>query len=330
MNKRQRVIQAVNHQQTETVPYQISLTKEAEEKVIDHVGNQEYLKTIGNHITGYQPGYFEEIKTDHFQDHFGVVWNRTVDKSIGIVEEYILQEKDLSDYKFPDPEEVVDREKMEKLEAEEEKFRSFMIGFSMFERAWSLLGMEQLLTDMLLNPDKVNKLFDEILEYNLKLIDIGIEYDIDAVYFGDDWGEQNSLIMGAKLWKKFIKPRMAKMYEKAKSGGNYIVQHSCGAVQELFPDLIDIGLDIFNTFQPEIMDPQEMKQKFGDKLTFYGGISTQQVLPFVKPQELREEIRRMISIVGENGGYILAPTHAIPKDVPVENILTFIDLAQNQ
>ena len=120
------------------------------------------------------------------------------------------------------------------------------------------------------------------------------------------------------------------MYARCKAAGKYVMQHSCGAVQELFPDLIDMGLDIFNTFQPEVMDVAFCKREYGRHLTFYGGISTQQVLPRVTPQELEPIIRRMIATIGVDGGYIVAPTHAIPRDVPPENIATFIRVVQSQ
>jgi len=108
------------------------------------------------------------------------------------------------------------------------------------------------------------------------------------------------------------------------------MQHSCGAIQELFPDLIDMGLDIFNTFQPEVIDVAFCKREYGQHLTFYGGISTQQVLPRVSPDELRHVINEMIALIGQDGGYIVAPTHSIPRDVPPENIVTFIETVQAQ
>ena len=120
------------------------------------------------------------------------------------------------------------------------------------------------------------------------------------------------------------------MYARAKQADKYVMQHSCGAIQELFPDLIDMGLDIFNTFQPEVMDVAFCKREYGHHLTFYGGISTQQVLPRVDPIGLRKVINEMIALVGKNGGYIVAPTHGIPRDVKPENIVAFIDAVQSQ
>jgi len=110
----------------------------------------------------------------------------------------------------------------------------------------------------------------------------------------------------------------------------YVAQHSCGDISEIFPDLIELGLDIYNTFQPEIYDVAEMKRLYGDKITFYGGISTQTLLPEAAPEEVKSEILRLMSILGKNGGYIVAPTHSMPNDIPTENILAFFEVVQNQ
>jgi len=136
--------------------------------------------------------------------------------------------------------------------------------------------------------------------------------------------------MGPRLWRRFIKPRMAAMFQKAKEVGKYVMLHSCGNISELFPDLIGKGLDIFNTFQPEVMDVDLIKREYGKDLTFYGGISTQRVLPFASPEEVKAVVREMIRRVGKDGGYIVAPTHAMPRDIPPQNVAAFIEAVQNQ
>jgi uroporphyrinogen decarboxylase len=120
------------------------------------------------------------------------------------------------------------------------------------------------------------------------------------------------------------------MYSYVKSKGMYVAQHSCGDIHEVFPYLIDAGLDIYNTFQPEIYNVVEMKKLYGKHITFYGGISTQRLLPFASSDEVRLETRKMMDLIGKGGGYIVAPTHAIPDDVPTENILAFLDVVKNQ
>jgi len=120
------------------------------------------------------------------------------------------------------------------------------------------------------------------------------------------------------------------MYEEVHKAGLPVFIHSCGDVKELFPELIELGVNVFNPFQPEVMDIFEMKRLYGDRLTFFGGISVQKLLPFGTPEEVRRETRRILKEIGRGGGYIASPSHAIPKDVPVENILALIETLQNQ
>jgi len=331
MNRRDRVLMALVHKQPDVTPWQLDLTLDAHAKMVAYYGDEQFLDSVGNHLAGVEDGFFEEIRPDFWQDGFGIVWNRTIDKDIGNVHEILLKEPSLEGYTFPEPDLERNARRYDRLVAEYgDCFRHAGVGFSMFERAWTLRGMENVLADMVLHPTFVDELMDRILEYNLKVIDHLLAWDVDCVRFGDDWGQQRGLIMGPKHWRRFIKPRVAVMYERVKSAGKYVMQHSCGDVDELFPDLIDMGLDIFNTFQPEVMDVQSIKKEFGEHLTFYGGISTQQVLPRVTPDELRCVMRHMMRTIGESGGYIVAPTHAIPRDVPAGNIATFIHVVHHQ
>ena len=328
---RERVLTALAHQQPDVTPWQIDLTIDAREKMAQYLRDPDFVAKIGNHLAGCEDGYFVEVRPDYWQDQFGIVWNRTIDKDIGNVDEILIKEPDLSGYRFPEPDLERDAQAAEQILTEHpDQFRFLGVGFSMFERAWTLRGMENLLADMILHPQFVDALLDKILEYNLKVIDYFVQYDVDCIRFGDDWGQQNGLIMGPRHWRRFIKPRVKAMYERVRAAGKYVMQHSCGAVQGLFPELIDMGLDIFNTFQPEVMDVQFCKREYGRHLTFYGGISTQQVLPRVGPDELVRVIRQMIETIGADGGYNVAPTHGIPRDVSAENIVTFIETVRSQ
>ena len=120
------------------------------------------------------------------------------------------------------------------------------------------------------------------------------------------------------------------MFEAVKSKGKFVSLHSCGDIHELFPDLIEIGLDVYQTFQPEIYDIREFKREYGKDLAVWGGISTQQLLPYATPEEVRRVTIETMKILGENGGYIAAPTHDVPGDVPPENIEVLIDVFKNQ
>ena len=164
---------------------------------------------------------------------------------------------------------------------------------------------------------------------NIAQVKEALQYDIDAVYFGDDWGKQSGLQMVPVLWTQFIKPRLQRMYKTVKDADKYVMIHSCGKVDELFDDLIDIGLDCFNPFQPEVMDTFALMKKYHKKLAFHGGLSTQITLPEGSTEDVRTETQKLIN-AGLNGSYIFAPAHAVQKDVPLKNMLTFIETLQNQ
>jgi len=149
------------------------------------------------------------------------------------------------------------------------------------------------------------------------------------VHFGDDWGQQYGLQMGPRFWKEFIYPQLKRMYGAVKDRGLYVSIHSCGDVDELFDDLIGIGLDCFNPFQPEVMDVTALIEQYRGRLTFHGGLSTQRTLPYGTVADVRAETRRLMSL-GAEGSYILSPAHPVEGHVPLENMLAFIEEAQSQ
>lgn len=329
VNYRERVLKAIRHEQTDILPYHLDLTEEVHERLVKQFGEQ-FLEQSGSHLAQERNESFTTLSETRFKDMFCVVWNREQEGDFGIVADYLLKDSEFGDYVFPVPDEKLIREKCERLQSKTDQFRMYIIGFSLFERAWTLRSMEELLIDFKLNPEFAEELLDKIVEYNLAVVEIVSEYDIDCIFYGDDWGQQKGLIMGPALWRQFIKPRLKKMYDAAKKHGMFVAQHSCGDISEVFPDLIEIGLDIYNTFQPEIYDVAKMKQLYGDKITFYGGISTQTLLPHAAPDKVKSEMRRLMNIIGKNGGYIVAPTHSMPNDIPTENILAFLELLKNQ
>jgi uroporphyrinogen decarboxylase len=337
MTRKDRVREALQHHQTDLIPYQVDFTQQEHDRVAEYLHDPDFEGKIGGHIERASfsgPFGVETERPGFFRDDYGVVWNKTgVDRDIGMMDELLIKEPDVGTFRFPVLDEKEAHRKFQALiDNGEDTFKIGRLSMALFERAWSLRGMENLLCDMLLDPAFVDDLLDRIVEYDLKIIDIGLSHDeIDGFYFGDDWGQQTpGLIMGAKNWKRFLKPRLAVLYGRLKAKNRCVIQHSCGNILELYPDLIEIGLDVHNTFQPEIYDIEKVKREFGKDLSWWGGISTQRLLPFGTPEMVKNETIRIMKIVGKGGGYVAAPTHYLPGDVPVENVLAMVDVFKNQ
>ena len=334
MTPREVVIQALNGHPPPYVPWSFRFTKEPWSTLCTHYGieDADLPAAVGNHIVelGSDIGFFDDVGNDHYRDVFGVEWDRSVDRDIGIVCDYPLKEASLEGYEFPDPLDhrfFADME--EKTRRQPDCFRLFCLGFSLFERAWTMRGMENLLMDFFDHPEFVCELFSAIADYNLAQVEKALTYDIDAVYYGDDWGQQSGLIMGYPRWKEYIAPQLERMYGLVKASGKFQFIHSCGDVDELFPDLIKLGLDCFNPFQPEVMDTHSLMKEYRGRLSFWGGLSTQRTLPSGSVQDVISETETLIE-AGRSGNYILSPAHAVESDVSLENMLAFIETAQRQ
>ena len=334
MNNRERVLTSLQHKQPDKVPYQVDFTVKAREKMVQWFGDRDFHQKIGCCLFGVEASpkdAWKEISPDIWQDEFGVQWNCSVDKDIGVVCNRVVTPENVNDFIMSDPE--MSSRYWNFYNLKERSSGNFIIsniGFSLFERSWTLAGMEEILVAMVADKKFVNRLLDRILEFNLKIIEKTCSYPIDAMMFGDDWGQQCGLIMGPDMWREFIKPRIKQMYSLVKSKGKFVFIHSCGKVDEIFPDLIECGVDAFNPFQPEVIDVYDAKKKFGNQLSFYGGISTQRLLPFAPTQQVKDEVNRLLDKVGKNGGYIAAPAHSIPADAKSENIAAMLEVLQNQ
>jgi len=331
---RERVLETIRHVQPDRVPHHFSYTAPVRRKLEVYFGTPDLDRVLDNHIVKYKPrcdDYMVEVGVDLWRDEFGVVWNREGDADVGAVANCVLENRSLDGYTFPDPLLPCRYEKLPAfIEANRERFRVVNLGKSLFERAWSMRGMENILMDMIEAPDWVEALLDAITDFNLGNIAQVTTFDIDAVMFGDDWAAQRGLLFSPQLWRRLIKPRLARMYSAVRQAGKAVFIHSCGHVQELLPELVDLGVDVFNPFQPEVMDLGEIKRRFGQQLTFYGGLSLQRTLPFGTPGDVRDEARRLMDEIGRGGGYILSPSHDMPADIPIENIVALLEAVRSQ
>jgi uroporphyrinogen decarboxylase len=330
MTPRERIRLALDHQETDFCPYDLGFDAHTRQRLVEFTGDERFDREIVSHFAGVGLGYPEtgaRVDRNHYTDAFGVIWEEAILGELGVVRDPVLKEPSLRGYQFPDPsppglfdgfgERVVEARSTE-------RFVTWGIGFSLYERAWSLRGIEGFLLDMVEHPAFAHELLDRICEFNLALIDQTCQYPIDQVRFGDDWGSQRGLIMGPTLWRAFIKPRFARMVQRAASYGKTTLLHTDGDVTAVVPDLIEVGLTTLNPVQPDVMDIYQVKREYGRDIAFLGGVSVQHFLPDSTPEEVWAGVRRLIREVGTGGGFVIAPTHSLGSDIPPENLVVLM------
>jgi len=202
---------------------------------------------------------------------------------------------------------------------------------TIFEAAWYLRGgIDKLLLDFTFSEDIANRILDIPMNYHLEAGKRLIELGCDLIWTGDDIGMQTNMLMSPKMWRKFLKPRMAKIFSEYKKVNNNIkiAYHSDGYIDPVIDDLVEIGMDILNPLQPGPVDISNLKKRYGKKISFWGGINIQKTLPFGTPDEVKKEVKQRIKELGEGGGYIIAPSHHIQLDVSIDNIMAFFEASK--
>jgi uroporphyrinogen decarboxylase len=207
-----------------------------------------------------------------------------------------------------------------------DKTVSFSSLGSIYEAAWMIRGYEPFLMDMIAEPECCEFILDKMCDTWEWLAVIAAKAGVDLLVCGDDVANQNNLMFSKELWRKFIKSRWARVFSAAKTINPkiQIKYHSDGNVEEIIPELIDIGVTILNPCQPECMDLTAIKQKYGKNIVFDGTIGTQTTLPFGTTDDVYNEVKRVKKEYGYDGGIIIAPSHKIEPEVTVENVLAFL------
>ncbi len=240
---------------------------------------------------------------------------------------------DIENYKFPDP---YANGRFEKAKRDIDRFGKdkFIIGdveITIFELAWHLTGLEKYMIGMLCDEPWVKLLDDRVEEWSTGLAIQLVQSGVDAIWLGEDLGSQDSTLISPEDWRMRFKPRHKRLIEKLRRENPdiIIIMHSDGAVAPLIDDFIEIGVDVYNPVQPNVYgsDPQELKDKYGSRISFFGGIDQQQLLPSGDIKAIRAEIKKRIEILGTNKGYLLAPAHILQADVTPETIEAMIKAA---
>jgi uroporphyrinogen decarboxylase len=303
------------------------------ERLDAHYGSKAWRSLVVEHdhilrIGGVnRDGTQVEETPSGYIDAFGSRWR--TDMRVPHLEEPALSEPSLQGYRFPEAAEFLKpnwrEDLLERIGQNDGKFVLIGLGFGMFVRTWIIRGWVNALTDAVAEPAFYAELLDRLCDLDLALLDELLTLPVDGVILDGDWGNQRGIMLGPERWRCIIKPRLARLYERIHRANKYTFHHSCGNVRDVIPDLIEIGLDVLQSVQPEAMDPYELKREFGKDLTFWGGLGSQRIIPFGTPDEIRQEVDRLCRVMGEGGGYILGPAKALQPETPTANAAAVVE-----
>ena len=205
---------------------------------------------------------------------------------------------------------------------------------SFVEIAWCMRGFERFLMDMIERPEMVKALLGRVTglckEITMRALEAA-EGEIDIIWSAGDVGMQTGMIFSRGLWREQIKPFHRELIEPFKEMGLKTRYHTDGGVLPIIDDLIELGLDLLDPIQPNTpgMDPENLSRLFGGRISFYGGVDTQKLLPYGSAREVEEQVLHLIRVLGASGGYVVAACNAVQPDVPIENILALYGTARD-
>lgn len=357
MKPRDRVRMSLNRRKPDRCPMQISFTPEfalrlraemhlnAEPAHNPHGGGNTYSleRALGQDLlltsVGWANSYYANETypgdRDTYTDEWGVLWkNAPYDTPFGsgcyteVVGHPLADDHALDSYHPPDPkrpELYLDADRL--LAAHKRDY--WIVGVTVctiFETAWALRGLEQMLMDFMQDPGRADAILDLPFRYHLAAARRLVEMGVDMIWTGDDVGTQRGMLISPRTWRRFLKPRMAELISVLKGINPQVklAYHSDGNIEAIIPELIEIGVDVLNPVQPACMEPAKLKRQYGDKLSFWGSIDEQHTLPFGTPEQVRKQVLERLETVGYDGGLILGPTHHVQLDTPMENFWAMV------
>lgn len=330
LTKRDRVRRALHLEPVDHLPAQTNYTPAMGVKLAAHFGCAvvELPELLGNHLLRLDLSYPKRLSADlkTSYDWWGAGWD-TQTEGYWHAHAPLAASTDLAGSAWPDPGEPGLLHDAQALLAADggTHFAMPNFGFALFERAWSLRGFDQLLIDMASEPAWVEELLERITEIQVAVAKRFVSLGVDGGYFGDDYGAQRSLLFSPRSWRQLIKPRLARMFAVFRSAGLPVVLHSDGDIWPILPDLVEIGLNGLNPVQPEVLEHQRLQREFGNHLCFYGGISTQDVLPHGEPGRVRAAAIGCIRDLAPGGtGLIVGPSHRMQSDIPLGNVAAML------
>lgn len=353
MNAKERVLAALSHQETDCIPFSLGFGVNAPVRqqlaplldLPDEKAVEAYLNSQSDLVWVAPPYIGPPERNRQNEDGSSIdIWGirrKRVSYGAGYYEEidrYPLEEAeeagDLEGYVFPDPD-WFDYAALPGIirEAQASRPRAVVLGnANIFEIAWYMRRLDNMMMDLLINPELADALLERVAQFYYVFMQRCLEAadgGIDLIFTADDIGQQQGLLMSLDTWREHIKPHHQRLNRMVHSWNTRVIYHTDGAIMAAVDDLIDMGIDVLEAlqFDADGMDPVLLKEKYGDRLCFHGGISVQSTLPFGTPDDVRREVAQRIAVLGAGGGYILAPSHAIQAGTPPENVLAFFQAA---
>ena len=334
MTPRELVAAQIDHQETDPIPYSLAIDGSIEEQLDEHYGSKDWRERIVTYINGigHQDNTIKKpLKEGYEQDVFGTVWR--IDRLPFHLETPGMPEPTFEGYEFPSLDLFLaqtDQRKADAMKVLADKpdyYTTISMGWGLFEQMWGIRGFENALMDVVVNEEFVEELLDRLTELYLAFVAAWADVPADAIMFGDDWGDQRGVLIGPDRWRKLFKPRWAKIYDATHATGKKVISHCCGSVREIMDDIVEIGLDVLESCQPEPagMNPYELKKHWGDKITFWGCLGSQSTLQFGSPEQIGAEVAKLRRRMGKGGGYILEPAKALQPGTPLENAVAVFE-----
>ncbi len=350
MNPKERIISAINHEVPDRIPLAVQEI-EHEHLFAEYLGITDAKEPVHPDI-GYYSASYEKLGIDCFRLEIGYdgdipagprqeelnEWGTIAKKDYGTDHWYPLADADsiqvIEKHPWPDPD-MFDYEYA--AQKAKNKGKVFALRgphwWPLLCRVFDLMGMENTMMKLALEPVIFEAVLDKVFEITCTCTEKLIKScgdNMQIVCAGDDFADQQGLMISPSIWRKYLKPRYKKLFELARKNNKYIWFHSCGNIYEVLPDLIDIGIDVWETVQLHTLpvSAKELKRNFGQHITFFGAVNSQR-LPFMSEEQVRLETINCIEALGENGGYICSADHGIRNDVPYRNIETLFQTARD-
>lgn len=313
MNAKENLLRAIRRQDPEYVPYP------GASPVVT-------VAYEGAWARDYRRG-----RTRWVEELFGVEYESTSDweGSPSVVGYPLSSLDDLATYRFPDPY-APDRfagvrDQIASLDRDAVLIAG-MHPACLFHRGWTLLSMEGFLTEMALRPEETREFLRRIADFQIGIARQYVAAGVDMGRISDDYGSQKALMVSPGMWREFIKPELARIVAAYKEAGCLVELHSCGHVEEIVGDLIEVGIDVLNPIQARANDLAWLKRTHGDRICFSGGVDSHETLMLGTPEMVANETKERLRVLGPGGGYIIGPDQGMP--FPEGNLQALIDTAR--